>query len=557
MRRISTGNRILLGLLCFVLAGYVLYPLAATMRESLKVGGEFSFGQYLHLFDPANKGNMEAVWNSVAVSFLSVLASGIVGVLFAFVFTQFSFPLKGILSRVAILPIALPPLVGVISFLFIFGESGIIPRLLQGLVGAASPPIYLEGVSAIVAIHTYSFYVYYYLFVAAALRQLDGSILEAAAILGSRPWRTFWKIILPELRPALIGASILTFMASMASFSAPLLFAGEHRFITLSIYTSKLNGELDLAAAQSIMLTLVSVAFFIVMNVTSGPRLAFRRSKGAGRIRPLEVPQLVRGLLIALAMVLLVIEVLPLATIILVSFAREGSWTWQLLPSAYTIDNYLRLLTDPGVFEPVGNSLIMSGLALLASLVIGVGGAVLIVKGGLGKSRFALDLILTIPYAVPGTVVAISMILAFGSPSLFSGGGVLVGTFWILPLAYIVRTYPLLVRSTAAALEQVDDSLMEAGETFGAGPWRRFRTIVLPLILPGITSGAVLAVIASLGEFVSSILLYTYASRPISVEILSQLRMFNFGSAAAYSVLLLIIILLVLLISRLVQRDRQ
>jgi iron(III) transport system permease protein len=118
-----------------------------------------------------------------------------------------------------------------------------------------------------------------------------------------------------------------------------------------------------------------------------------------------------------------------------------------------------------------------------------------------------------------------------------------VGTFWILPLAYVIRTYPLVVQSTSASLEQLDDSLLEAGQVFGAGVWRRFSKIAWPAVLPGIVAGSLLTLISALGEFVSSILLYTYSSRPVSVEIFSQLRTFNLGAASAYSVVLLLLIL--------------
>jgi iron(III) transport system permease protein len=104
-------------------------------------------------------------------------------------------------------------------------------------------------------------------------------------------------------------------------------------------------------------------------------------------------------------------------------------------------------------------------------------------------------------------------------------------------------------RSATSALALLDPSLPEAGEILGAGPWRRWRRIILPSILPGITVGALFVVITALGEFVSSILLYTYASRPVSVEILAQLRNFNFGAAAAYCVLLLGVILLFVSVS--------
>jgi iron(III) transport system permease protein len=545
--RLSTALPVLF--LLFVVAGYVVYPLVVTIRQSLLAGEGFSFANYRVLLDPGNRGNMEAVWNSVSVSILSVLFSGVVGTVLAFGLTQIQFPGRTVLSRLAIVPIALPPLVGVIAFLFVFGESGILPRVIQKIAGTPVPIIYLNGFGAIVAIHVYSFYVYFYLFVSTALRQIDASLMEAASGLGSSPWKTFRRVVFPELRPALVGASILTFMASMASFSAPLLFAGERRFITLLIYTTKLNGEMNLAAAQSILLTLVAVTFFVVMQVLAGREVRVGRAKGVPRTGTLPIGSVMQVVFVAVIVLMLLLVLLPLITIVLISFAREGSWTVQILPGAYTTENYARLFTDPRILEPIRNSLVMGLVTLIAVILVGVTGAYLITKGVLRRARTVLDVVLTLPYAIPGTVIAVSLILAFNVPTAFSGFQVLVGTFWILPLAYFIRLYPLVVRSTTAALEQLDDALLEAGESFGAGPWTRFRRIALPLILPGIVSGALLTVISAIGEFVSSILLYTYSSRPISVEILSQLRTFNFGAAAAYCVMLLLLILVIVWVS--------
>ncbi len=542
MRSFKFPNMIALLLLGFVLFGYVLYPVVVTVFGSLHANGIFSFEHYQSLLSPENRSSWEAIWNSVFISALTVLLSGILGVFFAFVFTQFDFPGGRFLSRFAVLPIALPPLVGVIAFLFVFGESGFIPRALQFVVGLEKVPFYLDGRPAIVVVHVYSFYVYFYLFVSTALRQLDGSQLEAASSLGSTSWRIFHRIILPELRPALIGSSILTFMTSMASFSAPFLFGGEHRFMTTLIYSTKLNGELDLAAAQSVLLTLVSIIFFIALRRVGWPGTR-SQTKGAPRNSPMQVSRLTKNIMVTLCVVFLSVEVLPIITIIVISFVQEGSWTWQILPTSYTVDNYLKLLSEVRVFEPIRNSILMSLLAVVAAIVVGVPAAYLITKGGLRRLKFLFDLIVTLPFALPGTVVAIGLILTFNSRSIFSGYSILVGSFWILPIAYFIRLYPLVVRSTVASLEQLDDSLIEAAETLGAGVVRRFRRVILPIILPGIVSGSLLIMIAALGEFVSSILLYTYSSRPISVEILSQLRAYNFGPAAAYCVALLLMIL--------------
>ncbi len=526
----------------------VVYPLGATLAESLHAGGRFTLDHYRFLFDMSNRVNFEAVGNSVYVSVVSVLLSGLFGLFLAFVFTQYRFPLRALLARLAVLPLALPPLVGVIAFLFVFGETGIIPRGLQLLFGSAGPVLPAGGIAGVILVHVYSFHVYFYLFVSAALGTLDGSQLESATGLGSGAWRTFVRVVLPELRPGLLAASALTFMSSMASFTAPLLFAGGKHFITLQIYASKLNGDIDLAAAQSVLLTGVSLAFYFFLTLGPARKSGYAR-KGpapAGRIITGKKP---RRVMIVGAFMLLGVELLPVIAIIVLSLSREGSWTTQWVPSAYTVGNYAAFLDDAALWRPVLNSLEMALLALAASMTFGITAAFLVFRI---KNRMLgtwANLALTLPYAVPGTVVAVAFILAFNRPVLPGIPTLLVGTFWILPLAYFVREYPVVIRSVAASLEGMDGSLLEAASGLGAGPIRRFRLVALPALLPGILSGAVLVLIGSLGEFVSSILLYTYDSRPVSVEILAQLRLFNIGAAAAYSVILMVIILALLRLS--------
>jgi iron(III) transport system permease protein len=554
MKRPTFAQLLLVALLVAIYGGYVAYPLLETVRESLRVNGAYSLAHFLEILSPRNTSSAEAIVNSILVSVLSVLFSAVIGTLLAFVFTHCEFRLRRVLSRLAILPLALPPLVGVVAFLFVFGESGILPRIVHSLVEGAGGTLALDGFSAIVAIHTYSFHVYFLLFVSTALRRLDASQLEAAQVLGSTPWRTMRRVVLPELKPALLGASILTFMASMASFSAPLLFGGERRFMTLEIYNAKLNGEMSLAAAYAIVLMVISMLFFLVL-LRLDPGRGTVYGKGVTRFGTVRLAPWVRNLLVGLAVLVLVLELLPIAAIVLISFAKEGSWTWHIIPQAYTGENYGKLLEDPTTVGPILNSLEMSTLAVLASVLVGVSTAYLLTHGTLRKVRLAGEVLATLPYAIPGTVIALGLILAFNKETVFGANTILVGTFWILPLAYFVRMFPFVVRSTTASLERLDDSLLEAGQTFGATPWRVFRTIVLPIIRPGIISGALLVMITALGEFVSSILLYSYSSRPISVEILAHMRMYNFGAAAAYSVFLLVLIMAFTLASRFFMKE--
>ena len=159
-------------------------------------------------------------------------------------------------------------------------------------------------------------------------------------------------------------------------------------------------------------------------------------------------------------------------------------------------------------------------------------------------------LLAVLPFAIPGTVIAVNLIVAFGTASALTLGQVLVGSFWMVPLAYFIRHIPLVVRATVAALESYDDRLTEASSDLGAPFRTTFRRVVLPIIGPGILAGTLLTFVAALGEFVSSIMLYIVSNRPISVEIFSQLRIYNFGSAAAYSVFLMLLIGLATLLVR-------
>jgi len=313
--------------------------------------------------------------------------------------------------------------------------------------------------------------------------------------------------------------------------------------MTLQIYNYKLNGNLEAAAIISIILTAICMLFLIMIEWKSSVHPSRTASKGSA---PLAVPirsGIGRLLAVGLGILILIFLLLPVATIVLISFVEEGSWTYQILPERYTLANYGNLVAQRDVFEPILNSLQMAAVATAGNLVFGVLAAVALAKGNL-PGRGILRALAVLPFAIPGTVIAVNLIITFNQSSALTLGSVLVGSFWMLPLAYFIRHIPLVFRSTLAALETYDDRLSEASTDLGASRFQTFRRVVLPSIGPGIAAGTLLTFVTALGEFVSSIMLYIFDNRPISVEILSQLRLYDFGAAAAYSVFLMILIAL-------------
>lgn len=531
-----------------VLIAYVLYPSLRTFIESLQKDGTISLGNYQDFFVQESKTNLEALWNSVYISLLSVLVSALIGIPLAFIFNRYDFPGRSFFSSAAILPIVLPSLVGVMAFMFLYGESGLIPNAIKDLFGLDKVPFKIGGESGILIVHAYTMYVYFYMTVSAAINKIDPSLEEAAYNLGANKLKVFWKVTFPLLTPAIVAASLLVFMISMASFSAPFLLAGGYRVLSLQIYFSKINGDMEIAATQSVILSIVSISFLLFMRWYQNRKDYRMASKGIGAHRSEVKNPVMKWVMVVTGVIGVIILLLPHFTILLLSLVPDGTWTFQTYPTVFNVENYRLLFEDPNIFKPLRNSLLMAVIATLANLVFGVIASYVLVKRKFVGKSF-VDILVMIPWALPATVIGMNLIFAFNEPSIFSFGQILVGTFWILPLAYFIRHIPLVVRSTNAVLEQLDDSIEEAARNLGAKWFYTFRRVIFPIIMPGVLSGTLLAFIESVGEFPTSVLLYTISNRPISIEIMNQLRMFNMGQAAAYGMIQITLIVIVLFIS--------
>jgi iron(III) transport system permease protein len=224
--------------------------------------------------------------------------------------------------------------------------------------------------------------------------------------------------------------------------------------------------------------------------------------------------------------------------LLLVSLVPAFTWTAEPFPPVLNLGNWRALFTTPEHLRPVVNSLWMAVAATLLALALGFAAARL---ASVRRDRMGglLEGMIAIPWAVPGTVFAIALATTFSVHQPWIGRFVLIGTPWLLPLAYLVRDLPLTGRAALAGLRQLDPALEEAAASLGAGRWRRLARVTLPLLRPALAAGAGLAFITALGDFIVSIVLYTFDTRPISIEILSSLRLQDLGTAAAYGVLLM------------------
>ncbi|HEY2974133.1 MAG TPA: iron ABC transporter permease [Pyrinomonadaceae bacterium] len=546
---------ILWAIVAVVLLYGIIYPNLHVVTASLERDGLWSLASYREVL--SQNIVLESIFASVGVSALTVLFCAAVGIPLAFLFERYTFPARRLFATLAALPLVLPPLVGTVAFIFLCGESGILARLAQSVFHLEHSPWSLRGWPALLLFHTYTMYPFFYILTGAGLTRIDASLAEAGRSLGAHRARVLTRIVLPQLTPSLIAAALLTFMTSMASFSAPLLFGGGVRVLTLEIYTARQRGDASLAITETVILAAISLsALFFFQRYEGTRKFAAAAMKGSTKQRWAIAKGRARAIAIVCGVLFSLLLVLPVATLVLVSFAREGNWTTQTLPTSYTIGNYVKIFSDSRASEVFLNSLSMSAIAAGAALVWSFCVSGLLARKGARHWKRLLSWLILVPWALPGTVVAVSLAEAYGKPSPLLGSFILVGTFWILPVVYFLRFMPLVVRAVQASMEQIDAALEEAASSLGARWWQRFTRITLPLVWPGAIAGTLLAFVIALGEYVASVLVFVPTNRPISIAIASELRDFNLGTAAAYGVVLMLMIALIMMVATRLERLR-
>jgi len=516
-------------ILCLVVLGVtVAYPTFRLAAAALR----------LWQWDVVLEGSgREAIVNTLWICLVSVFTSGVVGTALAFFVTRFRFPGRNMLSALAYLPFALPPLVGTLSFYYLIGTDGFFPRLVHQIQG--HDDFSITGPLAILVVHTYSFMVYFYAMVSASLEGMDVSQVEAARTLGASQTRAFFKVTVPHLMPALMGASLLSFMTSGASFSAPLFFGQDFPYLSVQIVTER--GQFNEGGSVTLSFVLAMVALIGVLLFRSGHVTSGNASKGSPREVKSTSGRLITG---ALAWGFMAVLLLPQMTILWLSLVNHREWFDELVPTMFTFDNYLNLFREDSAFRPIRNSIWMSLVAAGGTLLVGLPAAYLIGRNRAGGKW--INLMIMLPWALPGTVVAMNLIVAFNDRWL-----PIHGTIWMLPIAYFVRFIPLLTRMATASVQNFDASLIQAGQTLGASWGYCFRRIVLPLMAPSLAAATALVFASSLGEYVATVLLYTPSNLPISIQIEQAMRgAGGLGTAFAYSFLLMLMVTGAFMLSR-------
>jgi iron(III) transport system permease protein len=360
----------------------------------------------------------------------------------------------------------------------------------------------MEGFTGVVLVQSLHYFPFILLNTAAALGGLDRSLEEAAQNLGASGLRLFRRVLLPLALPGYAAGALLTFIRVIDDLGTPLML-NYTRLLAPQAYVRVTT--IGLTDVDGYVICVILVALSLAALWLSKAALARGEFAGLGRVG--ETPPVVlgrRGALGAWLLVLLLLgpALLPHVGIVLLSFSRV--WSLSPLPTVYTLGNYEEILVrSPGF---VVNTLRYAGLAALLDVALGAVIAWLLLRGRV-RARHWLDTLSTVPLAIPGVVLAVGYLRAFGGFRVPGLGEPLTSTWLILVVVYAVRRLPYAVRGAYAALQQLSPALEEAAQSLGANRPRTFRRITLPLMTRGLLAGGLLAFISSAADLSSTILL--------------------------------------------------
>ena len=523
----------------------VVYPSLVLIWNSFQTADGIGLGNYLAVFqDP---GILKSVKNTLVVVIPSTILSTALGVFLAWAVVRTDVPGKRHWKTLLAIPYLIPPFIGAVAWTFILGPVGFFNEWLMKLFGLTDAPINLYTLGGMVFVMTIYRYAVPYVVVLPAMKKIDSTIEEAARVSGANPWRTMMDVTLPLLTPSIMGATLLVFMFILADFgvSAVLGAPNQIRLMTTQIYylinRPDLPNNLQLASAYSLLLALFGLAGLWAYN------RVLRTNKYvvvAGKSTAAKPSPLGKGkwpLFTFLTLIFAVTTVAPLAATVVTALTKTFGLPFG--PGNITLRNFARLLDLSNIKRAFGNSLFLSAVSGLLVTVIALAVAYVAIKGGIRRFHGVrlMQVMVTLPYAVPGTIIALAMILAFAQP-LPVVGVKLYGTIWILLIAYVARFMNLGYNNISGAISQIDRSLEEASRVSGASHLRTFQKIMLPLLMPSLYSSFFLVVAPTLSEITLSSLLWSVGNETIGTVVFSTQEEGKILLTAALAVILILIV---------------
>ena len=492
LKRKSVKSIIMKVVLIWFLITFIIYPNVNLLLNVFVKDEQVTFEAFGKVWQSSRA--MKSLINSFILAVSLVITVNFVGILIV-LFSEY-FEIKGakILRLGYMSTLVYGGIVLVNAYGVLYGNGGVLTRALIKVIPNMNPN-WFEGYIAVMFVMTFSVTSNHMIFLRNAIRGLDYHVIEAAKSMGASASQIFMTVVLPILKPTILAVTVLTFLSGLGALSAPLLVGGVN-FQTINpmiMMFSRMATSRDIAALLAIILGLITMVMLIVFNKVEegGNYISISKTKSKMQKQKINNP-IANVLAHVVAYVLFIIYVTPVVMVILYSLSDSlAIITGNISFNSFTFDNFRRLFTESSAYKPYLVSAIYGILASVIATAIALFVSRIIQKKKSVVNTF-LEYGMLIPWLLPGTLIALGLMLTYDSPRALIGNKVLIGTTVLLLIGYIIIKLPFSFRMIRSSLFSIEGSLEEAAQNMGASKFYTLRRVVLPIILPfpcGILTG--------------------------------------------------------------------
>lgn len=523
-------------LIIIVFAIFLIYPLLSLFLDGFKdsKSGVWSLMNYIQFF--SKKYYTSALINSFKLTISVTVIAVLIGVPLAYFMSFYKIKGKGILEVLFIISMMSPNFIGAYSWILLLGRNGSVTKFLEKALGINMPSIY--GFAGMLLVFSLKLYPFIYIYVSGALKKIDVALSEAAESLGCGGLKKVFTVIMPLITPTLVAAALLVFMNCMADFGTPALIGEGYRVMPTLVYSEfvgESGGSANFAACMAtIMIIITALVFFLqkwYINTKSFTMSSIRP------IQPKEPKGIFKVLIYIYIYMLAGLSIIPQAMVVYTSFKATKM---QVFVDGFSLGSYKKVADK--ALAAVTNTYVFCFFAIVIIITLGMLIAYLTVRRR-SVLTSAIDSIAMFPYIVPGSVLGITLLIAFNHKPLM-----LAGTAFIIIISLVIRRLAYTLRSSSAILYQISPSMEEAAVSLGDTPAKSFVKVTAKMMLPGVASGAILSWITIINELSSSVMLYTSKTKTMSVAIYNEVIRASYGPAAALASILTLTTVISLLV---------
>jgi iron(III) transport system permease protein len=515
---------------------FVAYPLFESFRLTFVDGGVFSLAIWQKTFSTEY---LRPFWGSLLLGILTATVSTLIGFAFAFLTERTGTKGKKLIGTLATMPVISPPFSLTLSLILLFGNNGLITHQFLGIDNFS-----IYGLGGLVLAQTIGMFPIAYMSLSSVLKSIDSTVEDAALDLRASRLRTFLTITLPLSLPGLLSSWLLVFTNSLADFANPLLLAGPYRVLSVEAYI-EVTGRNNLGggAALSLLLLLPTLtAFFAQRYWINKKSFVTVTGKPSTRLAELATKPVRIGLQSFVWLCLAFILALY-GTIVAGCFVRNWGFDYS-----FTLANFGEALSRG--YQSIISTVTLAAVATPIAGVIAMAAAVIVVRRSFIGKRI-LEVLLMTPFAIPGTLLGISYVLAFNKPPLL-----LIGTAAIIVINYVIRELPVGLETGAASLRQIDPAIEEAAQDLGANASKVFTSVVLPLIRPAFLTSMSYTFVRAMTAVSAIAFLISARWYHMTMQIYNFSENIRFGLASVLATVLIIIVMGAFALMQFLVRDK-